>query len=1059
MASESRQVGDFVETPAMKIVAEWRAEQERAGTVSGRIGAYDVLSLIGRGGMGEVYLAHDTRLGRNVAVKVLQSSLTSNEDAVRRFEQEARAASSLNHPNIVTIYEIGDLPGRRFLAMEFVDGRSLASLVGAPMEIERLARVGVQLARALGVAHAAGIVHRDIKPENVILRTDGYVKVLDFGLARLAPVLPAIGVQSTPTSPSVILGTPRYMSPEQARGEVATSASDVFSFGVLLYELATGRHPFDSQTVLGTLHAIATAAVPDPIEWIPDMPPVLERLLFRMLEKHEAARPTAEEVERDLSRLGAAFMEPADAVLLAATRSPERRRTTLPSQRTSLVGRRSELVAVKGMLLDPSVRLLTLTGPGGTGKTRLGIRIADDLQHLFEGGVWFVNLAPLSDSALVASAIAWSLGVRESGDAPLLKTLADHVRGLGSTLLLMDNFEQVTDAAAVVKELLDACPELKVLATSRIVLRIYGEQEFPVPPLALPQEDAFASPGALMQCPSIALFVQRAAASRPDFVLTRTNAHAVVEICRRLDGLPLAIELAAARVKILPPSELLARMERPLELLTGGARDLPERQQTLREAIRWSYDLLTPAEQTLFRRLSIFRGGCTLEAAEAVANAHEDLGIDVLNGIGSLVDNSLLVQRTSDDAGGRFVLLETFREYGREQLVLAGEAQAIERAHAAYMLVLAEEETLDMTPSAREAWLSECDNEHDNFRAALHSLIDAGDADWALRLGAALFRFWEQRDHLSEGREALGRVLAMPGAIAPTRLRARALHCASVLADIQGDLAAAETLSREASGIYRASGDVQGLATAMTVTAYQAQRQGRHEDATALFSETVALWEQLGDPTAVDLATSNMAHAAKTGGDAGLARRLLEQVAASSQARGDVRGFAFALNGLGDVAASTGDHESARRYHLESLARYREIEDRWGIARVLSDLGALQLDTADYREADRTLRDAIDAFRALGHQRGVARHLELLAWCAGSQSRHAAAVTLAGAATAIRDRIAAPARPAELQMVERTLAQARARLAEETYASAWQDGIDAGVEDLRALETRGAPLT
>ena len=252
--------------------------------------------------------------------------------------------------------------------------------------------------------------------------------------------------------------------------------------------------------------------------------------------------------------------------------------------------------------------------------------------------------------------------------------------------------------------------------------------------------------------------------ARPDFALTPENAAAVVDICRRLDGLPLAIELAAARVKILPPAELLARLERRLELLTGGARDLPERQQTLRAAIKWSYDLLTPAEQTLFRRLSVFAGGCTLEAVEAVCNTCEDLGVDVLDGVTSLVDNSLLVQRASDDAEPRFIMLETFREYGRERLLDSGETAATERAHAAYMLVLAEEETLEMSPPEREAWLRCCDAEHDNFRAAIHYLVTTGNAEWALRLGGALFRFWEQRDHLTEGRETLARVLGMPGA-------------------------------------------------------------------------------------------------------------------------------------------------------------------------------------------------------------------------------------------------------------------------------------------------------
>ncbi len=279
-----------------------------------------------------------------------------------------------------------------------------------------------------------------------------------------------------------------------------------------------------------------------------------------------------------------------------------------------------ELTAVKGMLLDPDTRLLTLTGPGGTGKTRLAVQVAADLADLFEGGISFANLAPIADPRLVASAVAHAVGVRESSDHPLVKAISDHLRSLGPTLLLMDNFEQVSEAAVLVRELLDACPALKVLVTSRVVLHIYGEQEFPVPPLPLPAPDAGASPAVLMECASIALFVQRAAAGRPDFTLTSRNAAAVAAICRRLDGLPLAIELAAARVKILPPPELLARLERRLELLTGGARDLPERQQTLRGAIKWSYDLLTPAEQTLFRRLSLFAGGFTLEGAEAVCN-------------------------------------------------------------------------------------------------------------------------------------------------------------------------------------------------------------------------------------------------------------------------------------------------------------------------------------------------------------------------------------------------------------------------------------------------------
>jgi tetratricopeptide (TPR) repeat protein len=357
-----------------------------------------------------------------------------------------------------------------------------------------------------------------------------------------------------------------------------------------------------------------------------------------------------------------------------------------------------------------------------------------------------------------------------------------------------------------------------------------------------------------------------------------------------------------------------------------------------------------------------------------------------------------------------------------------------------------------MSPAEREAWLRRGDVEHDNARAAIECLIATGDAEWALRLGTALFRFWEQRDHLTEGREALARVLAMPGAAAPTRLRARALYCASVLADIQADHGAAEKLSTEACGIYRQFDDTQGAATTMTVMAFQAQRQGRYAEATSRFGETVSLWEQLGDVTAVDLATSNMANAAKTGGDFDLARSLLEQVVASSERRGDVHVVASALNGLGDVEASQGNHDAARRYHHESLVRYRQIDDRWGMARVLADLAGVDLQVGEYAEADSALKEAIQAFRELGHQRGVARMLESLSWSASCQARDESAVVLAAAATAIRHRTGAPAKRVEREKIERTLAQTRTRIGAEAYATAWKEGLTSTLDRILGIE-------
>src|SRR5215204_3556721 len=451
------------------------------------------------------------------------------------------------------------------------------------------------------------------------------------------------------------------------------------------------------------------------------------------------------------------------------------RLNNLPSQPTPLVGREREVAGVCRLLRGGGVRLLTLTGPGGMGKTRLALQVAADLVDEFEDGVFFVPLAPISDPDLVVPTVARTLDITETSGRTPEEALKDYLRNK-EMLLVLDNFEQVVEAAPLVGELLSACPALKVLATSRTVLRIYGEQEFTVPPLELPAPSHPQPLERLTQYEAVRLFVERAQAAKADFSVTNDNAPAVAEICHRLDGLPLAIELAAARIKVLSAQKILEHLGNRLKLLTGGARDLPERQRTLRSTIEWSYGLLEEGEKVLFARLSVFAGGRTLEAIEAICDAEGDLPVDVLDGLASLVDKSLLKQEEGVGGEPRFVMLETIHEFAREKLEGSGEAEDLRRLHARYFLALAEEAEPALEGSQQQVWLDRLEEEHDNMRTVLSwSLGQGQDAELALRIGAVLGEFWYLRGYWSEGRRWLEEALTKSGRT-PTAARARALQ-------------------------------------------------------------------------------------------------------------------------------------------------------------------------------------------------------------------------------------------------------------------------------------------
>jgi len=1013
----------------------------KSGLADTVIGHYRVLGKIGCGGMGVVYEAEDLKLGRHVALKFLPDELAEDPQSLQRFRREARSASALNHPNICTVYEVDEANGRVFIAMELVKGKTLRELlVCGSLPMRKAIEIAAQVAEGLTKAHEAGIAHRDLKPENLMVSDDGFVKILDFGLAKLAS--PESDICVTATTPGLVMGTLGYMSPEQASGDRLDFRSDQFSFGLVLYEMVTGKRAFQRSTAAETLVAILREP-PEPItRQNRDAPAPLCWAIERCLAKEPDKRyVSTRDLARELATIRDRFSE-------KPLQQVEARPANLPGQRTGFVGREKEVAAVKELLLRQDVRLLTVTGPGGIGKTRLAVEVANGLVESFPGGAHFVSLSSLSDPGLIASVIVQALGIREAGGQSPLEILKKNLQesSRAPMLLLLDNFEHLVQAAPTVADLLATGPNLKIMVTSRAALHVYGEHEFPVPPLALPDTRSLPSVQVLLQCPAIALFVQRAAAAKPDFELNRENASAVTEICARLDGLPLAIELAAARVKVLSPSSMLTRLASRLQLLTGGSRDLPQRQQTLRAAMDWSYDLLDAAEQKLFRRLSVFVGGCNLEGVEAVCDTKGDLDLDLLDGMASMVDKSLVQQAEPAKGESRFAMLETIREYALEKLEASGEEALTKRAHAAYCLVLAEEEAAEQSGTDGSEWLERFASEHDNVRAALEWLTETGDAEWGLRLGTALFRYWEIREYLAEGRDRLGRLLKLAGAAAPTKLRMRALFAAGVLAGEQGDYISADALINESQDIARVLGDKTGIAVSLNALAVFARDRGDVATAQMLFEASLGLWRELGDAKAVARALSNLANVLKLQGDYDRARSLYAECLAIFQGLEDRTGIAWSLNYQGDVARDQGDSAAAQALYEQGLVIFRELGDRWGIAGTLADLGSLAREQGNYPRSHSLYRESIKIFQELEHKRGIARLLECFACSAAAQLDAERSLRLAGAAAALRQNIGAPLTPAEQAKLEASLHLARQALSNTVGVAAWLEGWTLPVE-------------
>ena len=751
---------------------------------------------------------------------------------------------------------------------------------------------------------------------------------------------------------------------------------------------------------------------------------------------------------------------------------------SIPTPLTPLVGREQEVEEACMLLQRPEVRLLTLTGTGGIGKTRLSLQVATELRYDFPDGIFFISLASVTEADLVVLVIAQALGLGVAGERPLFVRLQEFLAEK-RILLVLDNFEQVLLAAPTIVELLASCKGIKALVTSRFVLQVRGEYEFPVPPLVLPDSNQREALERVVQYPSVTLFVQRALASKPTFQLNETNIHTIAKLCIQLEGLPLAIELAAAHIKLLPPQALLTRLEHRLQLLTGGPQDLPERQQTLRNTIRWSYELLSVDEQRLFRSIAIFIGGCTLEAIETLLHRTYPM-LQVLAGVNALINKSLLLQIEQANGEPRIYMLETIREYGLECLAENSELETMHSIHVEYMLALAEEAEAHMGGAEQVLWLERLDREHDNLREALRWLMEQKERELLLRLCTALYWFWSVRGHLGEGRQWLARALVGSEHVSKA-VRAKALTAAGALAYNEDEHEQGELLCNESLLLYRELGDKHGCAVSLYWLG-QASCWTKHDYAmsTAQAQEALHLFEETHDSSGIADGILLLAYIAMNQGIYAEAIMYLERGLALFRQVEDLWGVCYTLYYLGRVHYSIGNYDKTKMFAEECSTLSKRIGYRSGLATSSGLLGLIALKHNDLTAAYTLFEECLVLNRERGGNINIAMSLSYLARLLFAKGENAAARThfeesiqflehvddkeqfafcleglgevftaqgqaewaahLWGAATHLRQVIGTPMFPVDVAAYERALAIAKNQLGEATFLAAYTAG-------------------
>src|SRR5271156_6278852 len=959
---------------------------------------------IGRGGFGIVYRCRQVALERTVAVKVLTAELDENRE---RFLREQRAMGRLTgHPNIVGVLQVGETQsGCAYLVMQYHRLGSLEARIRrlGPLGVDEVLRLGVKMAGALEAAHGLGIVHRDVKPANILLTDYGELALSDFGIAHISD-----GFQ---TATGTFTGSPAFTAPEILSGDPPSQSSDVYGLGATLFCGLTGHAAFERRSgeqIVAQFLRIADESAPDLREsGIPDdVSAVVERAMCR--EPHD--RPSAAALGEQIQQLQARRGFPVDEMALragadrpeprpAAVAGARRTLGNLPAEVTSFVGRRRELADAKRALSKS--RLVTLTGVGGVGKTRVAERVARDRRRAYPHGVWLVELGELADPALLTQTVLTGGGVRGQPSGDALGGLIDSVRGR-RLLLVLDNCEHLLDeVAALSTALLRSCPDVQILATSRGPLRVVGEVVLPVPPMAAPEPDRSGGVAGLSRYDAVALFTERAAAAVPDFGLTEENYRAVAGLCYRLDGLPLAIELAAGRLRSLSPAQILSRLDDRYALLTGGERGRPGRQQTLRASIEWSYHLCTPAEQRLWARLCVFAGSFELDAVEAVCSG-DFAGDEMVDLVSGLVDKSIVVRHDRGTVA-RYRLLESIREFGLERLSEAGEGPALRMAHWQWYAALIHTAKAEWISARQVYWLARLAAESANMRSALDfGLNEHGDTDAVMEIVVGLpLGYWWVHGRLGEGRHWLDEALARPSGV--TVVRVRALLRNSVLATVGGELATGNRLLDEARGLI----------------------------------------PQVSDPMVLAQLHQVAARSARFAGDLPRAVSELEQALAMPVSRTDLDFYLDILNSLAFYASMAVQHERSKACHEEIFQLTGPRGESLHRADALMALGLDAWRRGDPVRAVELQRSGLEIKLGLDDQLSTALGLEALAWGVGALGQHTRAAHILGTAEVLWDSSGGSLANLFPELVgdhDKSVAAARAALGDQGYEAALRRG-------------------